>query len=84
MNCALEHRGQVQDGVVGRWLREVGKIGIGQDGIAVVQGCIGFADVVDRCAVDYTSLLQAGLISGACFLRFLERGLHEYNPVEGI
>ena len=38
MNGALELRGQVQDGVVGRWLREVGKIGIGQDGIAVVQG----------------------------------------------
>ena len=62
MNGALELRGQVQDGVVGRWLREVGKIGIGQDGIAVVQGYKNTSDfrVVDRCTADYTSLLQAG------------------------
>ena len=60
MNCALEHRGLGQDGVVG-------KIGIGQDGIAVVQGYIGFADVVDRCTVDYTSLLQpAGRVNFWC------------------
>ena len=33
------------------------------------------ADVFDQCAADQTSLLQAGWISGACFLKFLERGL---------
>ena len=60
MNGALEHRGQVQDGVVCRWLREVGKIGIGQDGIAVVQGYIRVADVVDRCAGDYNPCCRQG------------------------
>ena len=53
MNCALEHRGLGQDGVVG-------KIGIGQDGIAVVQGYIRVADVVDRCAGDYNPCCRQG------------------------
>ena len=53
MNCALEHRGLGQDGVVG-------KIGIGQDGIAVVQGYIRVADVVDRYAGDYNPCCRQG------------------------
>ena len=52
----LERHCEEQDRVVNRrWVDSSGRRG--RWGIAAVQGYIQVADVVDRCAADYTSLL---------------------------
>ena len=49
-------RGDEQDGVVGRWLREVDRIGRGRVCISVAQVHILIANVVGWRATNHTSL----------------------------
>ena len=59
LNGALELGGEEQDGVVGRELRAVDRIGRGWRSISAVGGYIRVADDVGRCAAEFISLLYA-------------------------
>ena len=59
LNGALELGGEEQDGVVGRELRSVDRIGRGRRSISAVGDYIRVAGDVGRCGAEFISLLYA-------------------------